>query len=58
MFGAQGLPTNFVGLLVSGAAKLADGGGMTTTGGGSGMGTAEADGIVVASGGGMFDWTT
>lgn len=56
LFVPQGLPLNFVGgLLVAGAAKLADGDGMTTTGGGSGIVTADADGADAGSGGIMFD---
>jgi hypothetical protein len=54
----QGLTGTFVGLLVAGPAKLADGDGMTTTGGGSGMAAAELDGAVSSPGGSMFDWTT
>ncbi len=53
----NGLPVYFgVGaLLVTGSANPFDGDGTTTTGGGSGMLTAEADGNVGASGGSMFD---
>lgn len=55
----QGLPLNFVGgLLVAGVAKLTDGDGTTTTGGGSGIVTADAEGITTGSGGNMLDCTT
>lgn len=60
LFGPKGLPVYFgVGaLLVAGSANPFDGDGTTTTGGGSGMLTAEADGNVGESGGNMFDCTT
>ena len=58
LFDPQGFPMSLTGLVVVGSAKLADGGGITTTGGGSGIGATEADGTVVASDGSMLDWTT
>lgn len=56
----KGLPVYFVGggLLGAGTVKLADGFGITTTGGGSGIATIEAEGAATGSGGSMFDCTT
>ncbi len=58
LLGPSGLPVYFgVGaLLVTGSAKPTDGEGTTTTGGGSGIVTADADGSTGASEGGRFDW--
>lgn len=57
LLGPKGLPVYFgVGaLLVTGSAKPTDGDGTTTTGGGSGIATADADGSTGVSGGSMFD---
>ena len=59
LFVPQGLPVNFVGgLLAADVAKLAERSGTTTTGGGSGIVTTDADGTATDSGGRMFDCTT
>lgn len=57
LLGPRGLPVYFGAgaLLVAGSAKPTDGEGTTTTGGGSGIVTADADGSTGASAGGRFD---